>query len=68
LMLAAQGCAQFRVAKRPGIGQLLFDGGGPFDRRRETCADAQAVFFPPAYFWRKRSTRPAVSTSFCLPV
>ena len=23
---------------------------------------------PAAYFWRKRSTRPAVSMSFCFPV
>jgi hypothetical protein len=68
LVLAAQGRAQLRVAKGPGIGQLLLDGGGPFDRRRETCPDAQVFFFPAAYFCRKRSTRPAVSTSFCFPV
>ena len=45
--------------------QLTLDLGRAIERVDETCADAQ-VLFP--YFWRKRSTRPAVSTSFCLPV
>ena len=69
LVLASQGGEQLSVADRLGIGQLLLNGGGTLNRRREPCSDAQVVFFPPtAYFWRKRSTRPAVSTSFCLPV
>jgi hypothetical protein len=49
-MLPAKRSAQLGVAHRLGVTQLLFDGGGPFDRRRETCADAQVVFFPTAYF------------------
>ena len=69
LVLATEGRPELCVAEGPGVAQFLLNGGGPFDRRRETCADAQVVFFPPtAYFCRKRSTRPAVSTSFCLPV
>ncbi len=35
------------------------------ERFFEPIVDAQAGF---PYFWRKRSTRPAVSISFCLPV
>ena len=35
------------------------------ERARQPVADAQALV---PYFWRKRSTRPAVSISFCLPV
>ena len=50
LVLAAQGSAELGVAQRPGVTQLLLNGGGPFDRRRETCTDAQVVFFPVAYF------------------
>jgi hypothetical protein len=48
------------------IGEVAFDFGGACYGVRETVAEAQADF--PAYFWRKRSTRPAVSTSFCFPV
>ena len=33
----------------------------------ESVAEAQALALVP-YFWRNRSTRPAVSISFCLPV
>jgi hypothetical protein len=51
LVLAAQGRAEFRVAERLRVAQLLLNGGGPLDRRREACSDAQVVFFPPtAYF------------------
>jgi hypothetical protein len=67
-VLAPQRGEQLAVAERLWIAKFALDSGGPLDRRRETCADAQVFFFPPAYFWRKRSTRPAVSTSFCLPV
>ena len=67
-MLAAEGRTKLCVAERFWIGEFLLDGGGTLNRRRETGPDAQVVFFPPAYFWRKRSTRPAVSTSFCFPV
>jgi hypothetical protein len=50
LVLTTQRSAQLGVTQRPGVTQLLLYGGGPFDRRRETCSDAQVVFFPTAYF------------------
>ena len=42
----------------------------PLSRPDKTYADAGGVaaFLLPAYFWRNFSTRPAVSTIFCLPV
>jgi hypothetical protein len=50
-VLATQRSKKLGIAQRPGVTQLLLDGGGPFDRRREACSDAQVVFFPPtAYF------------------
>jgi hypothetical protein len=45
--------------------QLALDFGDAGERVLEAAANTQLVF---PYFWRKRSTRPAVSTSFCLPV
>jgi hypothetical protein len=50
-MFATQGGEQLSVAERFGIAQLPLDGGGTLYRRRETCSNAQVVFFPPtAYF------------------
>jgi hypothetical protein len=42
---------ELRVADCPGIAQFPLDGGGTIDRRRETCADAQVVFFPAAAYF-----------------
>jgi hypothetical protein len=57
---------QLGVADGLGIEKVALDRFGAQQRVGEPVADAQAVAFP--YFWRKRSTRPAVSMSFCLPV
>jgi hypothetical protein len=54
------------VADGLGIEEVALDLGGAPERVGETVAEAQALALP--YFWRKRSTRPAVSMSFCLPV
>jgi hypothetical protein len=53
------------VAQRLRVEQLAFDLRRTGDGVRESVAEAQA-FVP--YFCRKRSMRPAVSISFCLPV
>ena len=45
--------------------QLALDLLEPRERLREEVAEAQLSL---PYFWRKRSTRPAVSMSFCFPV
>jgi hypothetical protein len=66
LMFPAQRRQLPGVLGSRGVGKFAFDFGGAGDGVRETVAEAQADF--PAYFWRKRSTRPAVSTSFCFPV
>ena len=64
-MLPSERREEPRVADRFRIEEL------PLDLRRtregvgESIADTQAGF---PYFCRKRSTRPAVSTSFCFPV
>jgi hypothetical protein len=50
LVFTTQRSARLRVTQRPGVTQLLLNGGGPFDRRRETCSNAQVFFFPAAYF------------------
>jgi hypothetical protein len=51
LMFATERGQELGVADCSGIAQFPLDGGGTIDRRRETCADAQVVFFPtPAYF------------------
>jgi hypothetical protein len=47
------------------VGELAFDLRSARERVSESAAETQ-VGLP--YFSRKRSTRPAVSTSFCLPV
>lgn len=65
LVLAAERRQQLRVAERLGVEQVALDVSRPSDRLGETVAETQLFF---SYFCRKRSTRPAVSTSFCLPV
>jgi hypothetical protein len=54
-----------RVSRRGRVRQFALDLLVPRERLREKIAEAQ---FSLPYFWRKRSTRPAVSISFCLPV
>jgi hypothetical protein len=65
VMLTAQLRQPTRVARRRRVGKLALDLGGAGERVGQSVAETQAVF---PYFWRKRSTRPAVSMSFCLPV
>lgn len=66
LMLPTERRHQLGVADGLGIEEIALDLGGAPERVGETVAEAQALALP--YFWRKRSTRPAVSISFCLPV
>jgi hypothetical protein len=49
-----------------GIAEFALDLGRPGNLVSQPPAETQDFFS--AYFWRKRSTRPAVSTNFCLPV
>jgi hypothetical protein len=49
------------------IGQVAFDVGRALQCVGEAVAQAQTAAFR-LNFWLKRSTRPAVSISFCLPV
>src|SRR5687767_3145634 len=67
------------VSYRPGIGKLSLDFTGPLNGLGKAIAETQLFVeagaagvaleaWPLEYFWRKRSTLPAVSTSFCLPV
>jgi hypothetical protein len=65
-VLAPERRQELRVSNGLRVGELALDGGEPVNRLGKAVAEAQAPVFP--YFWRKRSTRPAVSTSFCLPV
>lgn len=53
------------ILQREWIRERRFDLARPGERVAESVAEAQLSF---PYFWRKRSTRPAVSISFCLPV
>jgi hypothetical protein len=66
LVLAAKLGELALVAEGPRVGEVAFDLPGALDRFGDAVAEAQAPVFP--YFWRKRSMRPAVSMSFCLPV
>jgi hypothetical protein len=73
-VLASQLGEPAGVADR-AVRQLPFDLGRAPQRVVEAIADVQLQLSFPApapapapYFCRKRSTRPAVSTSFCLPV
>ena len=54
------------VFHRFGIRERRFDFARLFERFGESIAETQLSFL--SYFWRKRSTRPAVSISFCFPV
>jgi hypothetical protein len=65
LVLSSERCQEPRIAEGSWIEQLPFDLRRACQRVRESIAETQFVF---PYFCRKRSTRPAVSTSFCLPV
>lgn len=65
LVLAPERRESFRILERPGVRKLALDLSRPGERLREAIAEAQACL---PYFCRKRSMRPAVSTSFCLPV
>jgi hypothetical protein len=64
-VLAAERREPFRILERPWVGKLPLYLSGSGERLREAIAEAQACL---PYFCRKRSMRPAVSTSFCLPV
>ena len=64
-MLPPEGGEATGVARRLRVRELPLDLFGAGERVSETVAEAQLSF---PYFWRKRSTRPAVSTNFCLPV
>jgi hypothetical protein len=70
--LAAQRCHALLVPYSLRIGELSLYLRGTLDCVPEPVAETQLSLLEPAvclpYFWRKRSTRPAVSTSFCLPV
>jgi hypothetical protein len=65
-MLPTERRHQPGIANGLGIKEIALDLGGAPERVGETVANAQALALE--YFWRKRSTRPAVSMSFCLPV
>jgi hypothetical protein len=65
-MFASQRRQPFCVAVRFWVAQLALDLSRTSYCFCKSVAEAQ-VFFS-AYFWRKRSTRPAVSISFCFPV
>jgi hypothetical protein len=68
-MLPTQRRHEAGVAKRFGLGELALDDGVALDRLGEAGSEAQApALLPLPYFWRKRSTRPAVSIIFCRPV
>jgi hypothetical protein len=54
------------VFHRTRIRERRFDFTRSRERVSESIAETQLSFL--SYFWRKRSTRPAVSMSFCLPV
>jgi hypothetical protein len=71
-VLAPESGHPLLIFDRLRIGELTLYLGGALDRVRETIPEAQLSVEAGApglrYFWRNRSTRPAVSTSFCLPV
>jgi hypothetical protein len=65
LVLASERREKPGVANGLRIDERALDLLGAGDRVGEAIAETQVVF---PYFCRKRSTRPAVSTSFCFPV
>jgi hypothetical protein len=64
-MLAPQPGQPVRIANGRGVGELPLDLVGARECLVQPVAEAQLSF---PYFWRNRSTRPAVSISFCFPV
>jgi hypothetical protein len=66
LVLSSERCEQPTIADCLRIGELALDISRARERVGESITETQGVGFP--YFCRKRSTRPAVSTSFCFPV
>jgi hypothetical protein len=54
------------VLHRLRIRERRLDLARSFEPFGQSIAEAQLSFL--SYFWRNRSTRPAVSISFCLPV
>jgi hypothetical protein len=64
-MLSSERRQQPRVANGLRINERALDLLYAVERVGEAIAETQVVF---PYFWRKRSTRPAVSMSFCFPV
>jgi len=69
LVLATQRRHEPGIAECLRVEQLPFDFRRAGDRVGEEVPEAQALAgWGLEYFWRKRSTRPAVSISFCLPV
>lgn len=64
-MFLAQRCELSAFARGRGISEKTLDLFRSGERLGETLAEAQVVL---PYFWRKRSTRPAVSINFCFPV
>ena len=67
LMFPPERRHQLRIAERLRVEQFPLDDRRAGERVGEEIAEAQ-VAAGLAYFCRKRSTRPAVSISFCLPV
>ena len=67
LMFTTQLGQPLGVAMDARVKQLAFNVGRATERVGEALAQAQTAAFR-LNFWLKRSTRPAVSTSFCLPV
>ena len=65
-MLASQLSEPPGVLDRTRIRERRFDFARSRERFRESIAETQLSFL--SYFWRNRSTRPAVSINFCLPV
>jgi hypothetical protein len=66
-MLTPQLCQPLGVPQDGRVKQIPFDVGRTRERVGEAVAQAQTAAFR-LNFWLKRSTRPAVSISFCLPV
>jgi hypothetical protein len=66
-MFTAQLGQPLGIPEDGGVEQIAFDVGRALERVGEAVAQAQTAAFR-LNFWLKRSTRPAVSMSFCLPV
>jgi hypothetical protein len=64
-VLASQNSQTAGIARDLRARQLALNLIEPRERLREQVAETQLSL---PYFWRNRSTRPAVSTNFCLPV